>query len=106
MAGSGQRLAGGSGCLFMLAWGPGCSTWDDSVDTANLRAFNFAEIPDEHFVYTTWHERQGLDEVFWDAQFAANHGHVALRSSLIIHIGTESRRGEFLELWEAARNES
>ena len=25
-----------SGCLYMMAWGPNCSTWDDSVDWANM----------------------------------------------------------------------
>jgi hypothetical protein len=27
------------GCLYMLAWGAGCSSWDDSVDFANLEDF-------------------------------------------------------------------
>jgi hypothetical protein len=95
-----------SGCLFMLAWGSDCSSWDDSVDYASLRAFDFGEIPGDHWVYTTWHEDQNLREVFNEAQFIADHDKVELRFSLIIHIGMENRRNEFLELWEAAREES
>jgi hypothetical protein len=95
-----------SGCLFMLAWGPNCSSWDDSVDHANLRAFDFGEIPDDQGVYTTWHDDQSLREVFWDAQFIGHHDKVKLRFSLVIHIAIESRRSELLALWEAAGMES
>ena len=95
-----------SGCLFMLAWGPDCATWDESVDYASLRAFDFGEIPEDRWVYTTWHEDQSLREVFHEAQFIGDHEKVELRFSLIIHIGMGSRRSEFLELWEVARNES
>ena len=78
-----------SGCLYMMAWGPNCTTWDDSVDYANLDQFEFGDIPDEHFVMTTWHERDSLDEVFWFAGFCAHHGNVELVNTLIIHISAE-----------------
>ena len=91
-----------SGCLYMMAWGEDCSSWDDSVDYANLDAFSYGKIPDESFVMTTWHERQTLIDVFWEAQFAAEHGDVLLKSSVIVHIGAVDRREEFLELWGAA----
>ena len=29
-----------SGCLYMMAWGNDCSSWDDSVDYANLEEWN------------------------------------------------------------------
>jgi hypothetical protein len=28
-----------SGCLYMIACGPDCSSWDDSVDLANVERF-------------------------------------------------------------------
>jgi hypothetical protein len=34
-----------SGCLYMMAWGDNCSSWDDSVDVANIKEFKFGEIP-------------------------------------------------------------
>lgn len=34
-----------SGCRYMLAWGPGCGSWDDPVDMANLERFGFGDVP-------------------------------------------------------------
>jgi hypothetical protein len=90
------------GCLYMMAWGKDCSSWDDSVDYANLDVFAYEEIPDDRFVFTTWHEREALIDVFWFAQFSAEHPDVLLTSSLIVHVGSTSRREEFLRLWAAA----
>ena len=53
-----------SGCLYMMAWGPGCSSWDDSVDWANIESFESGDIPEDRFVLTTWHEGQSLEEAF------------------------------------------
>jgi hypothetical protein len=93
-----------SGCLYMLAWGENCTSWDDSVDYANMRQFPFDEIPDEHFVLTTWHDKEPLDEVLWFAGFGAQHGDVDLKYSLLIDIGKENRRAELLARWDAARD--
>src|SRR5690606_41052832 len=54
-----------SGCLYMMAWGRDCRSWDHSVDFAKMEAFDFQEIPEERFVLTTWHEHEPLSEVFW-----------------------------------------
>ncbi|WP_456107224.1 DUF7684 family protein [Peristeroidobacter agariperforans] len=62
-----------SGCLYMMAWGPGCSSWDDSVDLANLEQFDFRDVPEDNFVMTTWHESESLSEVFGFSKFAAMH---------------------------------
>ena len=94
-----------SGCLYMMAWGEDCSSWDDSVDYANRDAFSSGEIPDEKFVMTTWHERQSLDDVFWQAQFAADHPDVALAGTLIIHISDKEAGDEFLARFIAARDQ-
>ena len=75
-----------SGCLYMMAWGRDCSTWDDSVDWANLLDFDFADIPDDRFVMTTWHDDEPLDEVFWFAGYCAFHPDVELQSTIILHV--------------------
>ena len=62
-----------SGCLYMMAWGPRCSSWDDSVDWANIGSFGDEEIPDAAFVMTTWHDDEPLDEVFWFAGILRSH---------------------------------
>jgi hypothetical protein len=42
-----------SGCLYMMAWGHNCSSWDDSVDVANIEEFKSRDIPPDRFVMTT-----------------------------------------------------
>ena len=44
-----------SGCLYIMAWGRDCSSWDDSVDWANLKRIDGAERADDNHVMTTWH---------------------------------------------------
>jgi hypothetical protein len=93
-----------AGCLYMLAWGRDCSSWDDSVDLANLQAFDFGDIPPNEFVMTTWHEEDSLAEVF---QFAKQHAtpmspEVAIVDTLIFHVGSIDRGREYAELFAAA----
>ena len=91
-----------SGCLYMMAWGENCSSWDDSVDWANIEAFNHEDIPEESFVMTTWHEKEPLIGVFWFARFCAHDPYDLIRCSLIVHVGTVDRKREFLALYEQA----
>ena len=87
-------------CLYMMAWGRDCSLWDDSVDHAVRKKFNFAPIPEEQFVMTTWHEHDSLEQVFWYSQFCAYDPHTDLLYTLILDIGPVERRSEFLKLFE------
>lgn len=75
-----------SGCLFMLAWGHECSSWDDSVDYANLDAFEDGAVPDDKFVMTTWHDDEPLSEVLWFAAHGAAHSDVPLDLLALVHI--------------------
>lgn len=85
-----------SGCLYMMAWGNECSTWDNAVDFANLEEFNYKDIPENKFVMTTWHEKERLKEVFWFSKNNAFHPDVELPNTLILHIATNSREQELL----------
>ena len=89
-----------SGCRYMMAWGPNCSTWDDSVDWADIEARGF-EDDDRKFVMTTWHDDETLESVFWYSQFCANFSYddVELTNALILHISNEDQKGELLELF-------
>ena len=91
-----------SGCLYMMAWGVDCSSWDDAVDWANLARFDFGDIPDDQSVMTTWHENASLDEVFWYAQACAGHPTVDLAHTVILHISASDRREELLCRYAAA----
>lgn len=91
-------------CLYMMAWGHECSLWDDAVDLANIDKFGLGEIPDRHFVMTTWHDRESLKEVFW---FAKNSAFVAdssieIAETLILHISRIEREQEYAPLYAAA----
>lgn len=92
----------GSGCLYMMAWGRECSSWDDSVDFANLEVFDFKDIPDDQFVMTTWHEDEALTDVFWYSKHCALHPTVELQNTLLVHIGTQDREAEFMVGYEVA----
>jgi hypothetical protein len=91
-----------SGCLYMMAWGKECKTWDDSVDYANLEEFNFGDIPEEKFVMTTWHEDEPLKEVFWFAKHSAFHPTEELQNTLILHISSMNKEKELLLEYESA----
>lgn len=91
-----------SGCLYMMAWGPECSSWDDSVDMANLEGFNFGEIPDESFVMTTWHDSEPLEEVFWFARYSAIHPVIELENTLILHVGETDKSDHFKKAFNNA----
>jgi len=89
-----------SGCLYMMAWGNNCSSWDDSVDLANLEVFNFNQIPDANFVMTSWHENEPLKDVFWFSKYSAFHPMVEISNTLILHISYHQRRQELLAQYE------
>jgi hypothetical protein len=81
----------GSGCLYMMTWGQGCSSWNDAVNLANLEAFNFADIPDTQLVITTCHENQPLHEVFWFSKYTAMHPCFPLDNILLLHLSPMAR---------------
>ena len=89
-----------NGCLYMMAWGPDCSSWDDSVDYAQVQKYLPGEAPDDEFVMTTWHDDEKLEEVFWFAQFCAYDSYDKIKQSLIVHVGDVDKRSEFLALFQ------
>ena len=94
-----------SGCLCMMAWGDRCSTWDDSVDWANLSQHDFGEVPDDKFVMTSWHEDEPLEEAFWFSKFCASHPTIALDRVIILHISNKNRETEILKSYQCAMSD-
>ena len=90
-----------SGCLYMMAWGKNCSSWDDSVDFANLDLFDFKEIPDDKFVMTTWHEEETLADVFWFCKNAAFHPTIERESTVLLHVSFEGNERALIDLYSA-----
>lgn len=91
-----------AGCLYVLAVGTECSSWDDSIDEANIERVDFDEIPPSKSVMTTWHEDECLSEVFWFAKENANHPTESLRSTVLLHISAMPRAADLLALYAAA----
>lgn len=91
-----------SGCLYMMAWGGDCTTWDDSVDIANLEAFDFEDVPDDRFVYTTWHNDQSLKDVFDFCKRHARHPVVELPRVVLVHIAAQGDEAGMLEVYADA----
>ena len=90
-----------SGCLVMMAWGLDCSTWDDSVDMANIAAFDFGDIPEDKFIMTTWHSNDSLADMFWYAKNLAEHPKVTLEQTVLLHIAEVSQERELLDAYAA-----
>ena len=91
-----------SGCLYMMAWGRDCTTWDDSVDIANLEAFGYGEIPGDRDVWTTWHNDWPLGEVFDFCKRHARHPVVELPRVLLLHIALQGDEARVLDVYTEA----
>lgn len=93
-----------SGCRYMMAWGPNCSSWDDSVDYAVIQKFLPSEAPDAHHVMTTWHEDETLESVFWYCQFCAqfSSNDVELHQAVIVDVSEHERKDWILALYQRA----
>lgn len=91
-----------SGCLYMMAWGIECSSWDDSVDWANIDKFGEVPIPDDGFVTTTWHLDESLEEVFEFSKNFAVHPVVELPRTILFHISEAENRNQLVKAYEAA----
>ena len=92
-----------SGCLYAVAWGTDCEKWHDSIDGANLREFDYADIPEDRFVMTTWHAKDPIREAFWFAGQCAFDPTVALKSTIIVHVSREPRQTTMLETYRESQ---
>lgn len=88
-----------AGCLYMMAWGRECSSWDDSVDWALLDAFRFGDVPPERFVRTTWHEHETLDDVFFFSKQCAFHESVHLAQTVLLHIAKQPAEQRIMDAY-------
>lgn len=50
------------GCRYAVCAGHLCSSWDDSIDMADLRRNNM-EINEKTFVMTSWHDDESLEDI-------------------------------------------
>ncbi|ACA85266.1 DUF7684 family protein [Shewanella woodyi] len=85
-----------SGCLYMMAWGIECGSWDTSVDIANLEKFDFNEIPEENLIITIWHNDEPLSEVFWYSKHCAFHSTVEIENTVLLNISAIDKSNQYL----------
>lgn len=50
------------GCRYAVCAGNQCSSWDDSIDAADLER-NSWEVNQTNFVMTTWHPEESIQEI-------------------------------------------
>ncbi len=91
-----------TGCLFMMAWGTNCETWDDSVDHACLERYDYGDVPEEELVLTTWHPEESLADVLFFAKHAARHGARDLSHVVLLHIAPMAKEAEVLDAYARA----
>ena len=91
------------GARYVVAWGHSCEKWHDSVDWANLEAFDFGDVPDADHMMTTWHADEPISEAFWFAGFCAEHPDVELSETVILHIADDSRHEEILAQYQQSQ---
>jgi len=51
-----------AGCRYAVCAGHQCSSWDDSIDMADLKRNNF-ETNEKTFVMTSWHEEESIEDI-------------------------------------------
>jgi len=91
-----------SGCLYMMAWGLECSSWDDTVDYANMEQFDYGDIPLDRDVFTTWHDDEPLEEALDFCKRHARHPAVELHHTVLLHIAVQSDSQRILQSFAAA----
>ncbi|MFZ6759879.1 DUF7684 family protein [Undibacterium sp. Ji50W] len=91
-----------AGCLYMMAWGVDCSSWDDAFDMVNVMKFIDQGIPEDKFLMTTWHDDETIEEVFHFCKFSAQHPTVELDRVLIFHISQQDASGDLISRYEMA----
>ncbi|MEP1587837.1 MAG: hypothetical protein ABJR46_11475 [Tateyamaria sp.] len=80
-----------AGCLYSLAWGIDCYSWDESVDYACMEHYDYGDIPDEEYVMTTWHETDTLEETIEFAKNCTQNSDVKLEDILVLDFVKKER---------------
>lgn len=83
-----------SGCVHAQAWGRDAAAWAESIEDANLEAFNYDGVPPERLVIAAAHEDEELGEAFWYARHRARHPAHELKTTMLLHIADAPRREE------------
>lgn len=89
-------------CRWMAAWGVECSKWDDALDDAEIEQWPDG-APENQTIVTTWHDVEGLDEVFWFiGTQASTFDDQDFSHFVIVHLSSSDKSDELTQRFEAA----
>lgn len=80
-----------AGCMYLLAWGPDGTLWDDVMDETCVGRIVDGEEPEDYFIVTSWRDDCSLTEFFADCKRWSDHPDVDLQRTLLLHIAAEPR---------------
>ena len=75
-----------SGCRYAVCAGHNCSSWDDSIDMADIKR-NDGAVNDDNLVMTTWHENEPLKDIVFHYLNNTSFGNFAANWLLVLVVG-------------------
>lgn len=78
-----------SGCLYGVCWGMDSAGWEESMDHASILFEDRNQTPGDHFLMTTSHVDQTLEEAFWYTEHCAFDEYLELNDVLILHVSDQ-----------------
>ena len=88
-------------CRHAVIGGRECAGWAESLEDANMEAFDYEAIPDDRLLVTTAMEEEDMDEVFWFAKHRATHPAYALVDAVILHVSGSEEKERFEKAYKA-----
>lgn len=79
-----------NGCLYAICWGIDCNGWEECFDHASITFEERNQTDGDHFLMTTSHAGQSLEDAFWYAENCAFEEHLDLNDVLILQISEQS----------------
>lgn len=79
-----------NGCRYAICWGIDCNGWEDNIDHASITFEERNQTDGDHFLMTTSHVGQSLEDAFWYAENCAFEEYLELNDVLILHISEKS----------------
>lgn len=63
-----------AGCRYIVCWGVECTQWDTAGDYASMNVHGVeGALKPEHFVSTTWHDDEPLEEAVWHLLYLTSY---------------------------------
>jgi hypothetical protein len=75
-----------SGCRYAVCAGHNSSSWDDSIDMADIKRNN-GEVIDDNLVMTTWHENEPLEDIVFHFLKNTSFGNFVADRLLVLVVG-------------------